>query len=682
MYFIAGVPRLLSICFLYLNFALIPVMAQVFKGSEACRLGKQSQHYALRTTSSGDANIDVNYYKLDIKITFGFKDFEPYYIDPQISGVVTIKASSKIPGLEHTLLDLKNAGLTVDSVFVDSLKQSFTHNSDILDIDLGKSLSLAAPLNLRVHYHGLPVQTGFGSFTFSTHGQPAKPSIWSLSQPFGAADWFPCKNDPSDKADSSDVWITVPDSLIAVSNGILDTIVDLDTTKTYQWKSRYPIAQYLISIAVSNYHVYEQVFKDSTSGQQMPVQHYMFPENDTPENRVLMDETLYMLNLFTGKFGTYPFLKEKYAHAQHTGDGGMEHQTCSTMKDFNQGLVAHELAHQWFGDKVTCSTWEHIWLNEGFASYSEALYTRYRRSEADFRYIIALVMAEARLAQGSIFVENPNSVAEIFNPKRTYLKGSLVLHMLRHIVGDEQFFAILQSYLNSSHAYGNASTEDFQKVAEQVSGMNLDYFFKQWIYGYNYPVYDFGWAGAEQANAEGKFPLYIKIQQQANSKAPEYFTMPIRLRIKDTAQNLVDTVIFNNTASQELVLYMPTKPQYVGFDPDSAILKSWHEVSVQLPDSLLTGTEDYLHHIDLQRIYVTYKNEAEAVVHLQLKKRQNLRLSLHSIQGQWIKDLIPNSINNDGSVEIMLTNKDYLPGVYILNLETASGRTSQKVLLK
>lgn len=675
------------IYFSIILFCLTSVNAQVFEGVEACRLSRHQRHRlhdhqgARTTLSSGDPNIDVNYYKLVLNITFGFQQNDPHYINPQIGGVVTIKASSKIAGLQHTFIDLKNAGLTVDSIQVGTTKRPFVHSADLLDIDLGMSLPQGATLDLHIYYHGLPTSTGNGSFTFDTHGSPAKPSIWSLSEPFGTPDWFPCKNDPSDKADSSDVWITVPDSLVAVSNGILAAVIDHGSTKTYQWKSRYPIAQYLISIAVSDYNLYEQVFKDTTSGQQMPLYHYMFPEYNTPDNRILMDETLYMLQLFTDKLGAYPFIKEKYAHAQHTGAGGMEHQTCSTVRDFGQGLVAHELAHQWFGDKVTCSTWEHIWLNEGFATYSEALYSRYRRSEDDFRYIVSLIMAEAKLAQGSIYVEKPNDINEIFNAKRTYLKGSMVLHMLRHVVGDKRFFEILQTYLNSSHAYGNATTEDFQKVAQEVSGMDLNYFFKQWIYGYNYPQYDFGWASATLANTEGKYPLYIMIKQQANTQKPEYFSMPIKLRIKDTAQNSIDTVIFNDASSQELVLYMPNKIQTVSFDPDSAILKSWHPIEVQLPDSILVGYKDILEEMGIQSVYVSYHDHKEASIHVNLLKNQNLKLSLYSIEGKWIKDLSSGNTWSSGTHEIKLEHQNYTPGMYMLYMETPQGRYTQKVIV-
>ena len=342
-----------------------------------------------------------------------------------------------------------------------------------------------------VYYHGIPGSSGFGSFTFSANS--GTPLIYSLSEPYGASDWFPCKDTPADKADSSDQWITCSSDLYAVSNGKLIGIIDNGNgTKTFKWKNSYPIAQYLLSLAVTNYTVYTNYYKYSPVDS-MPVVHHVYPET-FPLAQAVLDKTPLMIKIYSDRFGQYPFLKEKYGHAQFGWGGGMEHQTCSSMGSFSEDLVSHELAHQWFGDKITCKNWHHIWLNEGFATYCTGLYYEAAYGPETYRSYMDSQMEVAKAAVGSIYVQDITNTNEIFNSARSYSKGSVVLHMLRGIVGDSVFFRILKSYIaDSTLAYNVAITMDFQKVAEAVSGLSLDYFFNEWIYGENYPQYGLVW---------------------------------------------------------------------------------------------------------------------------------------------------------------------------------------------
>ncbi|HTF82522.1 MAG TPA: M1 family metallopeptidase, partial [Cytophagales bacterium] len=537
--------------FLHFSFILISsaCIAQTAPGT-SCALNKRSAHAHARVASHSaalaDTSIDVRHYKLDLKLSYDFTATAPYYMYKHLQGSVTIKAQN-LKDTNHKIhLNLRNAGLTVDSVFVKGVNHTFVHNEDLIQIPLPKSLQKDEVFTITVHYHGLPEATGFGSFIFATHGNPAKPAIHSLSQPYGAADWFPCKNDPSDKADSSEVWITAPSELISVSNGILQGITTQGAYKTYQWKTKYPIAQYLIFIASAQYDLYEDVYHDSTTTKHMPITHYLFPEINTIENKGLMDETNYMMKLFSNRFGPYPFLDEKYGHAIIAiQGGGMEHQTCSSMSDFGSGLVAHELAHQWFGDKITCASWEHIWLNEGFATYAELIYSENKKGRDDYNYIMSLLMASARTAHGSLYVTS-TEINEIFSSNRTYHKGAVVLHMLRNIVGDTTFFDILKTYMSSSHAYGNATTEDFQAIAEKVSGQNLDYFFSQWIYGSNYPKYKVGIKIDTVPDNQHMYTVHMRVVQAPTNPNPSFFTMPIKLRITLVDSSYQDIRVFNN----------------------------------------------------------------------------------------------------------------------------------------
>ncbi|HMS63763.1 MAG TPA: M1 family metallopeptidase, partial [Ignavibacteria bacterium] len=429
-----------------------------------------------------DTNINVTHYKLFLKVTY-----QPDYL----RGEVTIKCKSLVNNLTEIFYDLAD-NMTVDSVHSGNIRLNFSHSDNKVLISLNNSFNTDQEILITVFYRGIPIPTGFGSFVFGSHGNN-EPAIWTLSEPFGSSDWFPCKNVPFDKADSSDVWIQCSDDLSAVSNGVLKEIVNNnDGTLTFKWHNSYPIVNYVISLAISNYAQYNSYFKYSANDS-MPVLNYIYPEN-LNELKSQLDKTNYMLELFSQKFGLYPFINEKYGHAEFGRNAGMENQTISSMGVFNDNIMAHELAHQWFGDKITCIDWQNIWLNEGFATYGEAVYNEAAFGAEAYKEFIKFKMSDSKNAVGSIYVQDVNNINQIFSGNRSYAKGCIVLHMLRGVVGDSAFFSILKSYAtNPEISYKNAVTEDFKIIAESIYGNSLNYFFDEWIYGENYPKYSTGW---------------------------------------------------------------------------------------------------------------------------------------------------------------------------------------------
>ncbi|MGA0559147.1 M1 family aminopeptidase [Larkinella sp. VNQ87] len=542
---------------------------QADEGVAACRhtrlnyfgtLGKANR--SARIQYPGDASIDVTYYKLDLNITY-----TPNYL----RGAATVGLKSVSDNLSRFYLDL-SASLKVDSVKTGMQKLSFSQQDNQLRITLAQPLGNGQSLAVTVYYQGKPDASGLGSFVFGTHGSQRQPVIWSLSEPYGARDWFPCKDTPADKADSSDVWITAPKLFVSVSNGVLERTLDnADSTRTYRWRNRYPIANYLISVAMSNYALHEQVFRAPT-GESMPVTHYVYPEALTDNFRRTLDQTTAMLDVFSDYFGPYPFLKEKYGHAQFGWGGGMEHQTISSMGAFNTDIMAHELAHQWFGDKITCRTWEHIWLNEGFATYAEVLYREALNGATSYNSYINTYMLLARRAQGSLYVKDISDADQIFNSNRTYYKGAVVLHMLRGVVGDLKFKEIVRAYANSPLAYGTATTEDFVAIASRVYGQSLDYFFNQWIYGENYPTYRVRWSSGAIAGQTNQYRVQLRLEQSTSTANPTFFTMPVPVRIRTAAGDTLLTV-FNNRADQTVEFTVKGQPTEVQIDPDNWILK-------------------------------------------------------------------------------------------------------------
>lgn len=623
-------------------------------------LTKRNQNARLQAVEAVDNNIDVTYYKLNLNVS---------YTPKNIKGEVTINAKSKVATLDQVTIDLQNA-LTTDSVKIGNKKLAFTHQANQIIAKLDKIYGENQLVSLVIYYHGIPGSSGFDSFVFGTHNNSKDMAIWSLSEPYGSPDWFPCKNSVDDKADSSDVWITSDKYFTSVSNGILEKILDnQDGTRTYQWKNRYPIAQYLISIAMSNYTLYQNQF--TFDGQKpMPITHYIYPESLTTTNKIALDKTAFMLDLFSKKFGLYPFINEKYGHAQFGWGGGMEHQTCTSLTIPSSGfetLIAHELTHQWFGDKITCKNWESIWLNEGFASYGECVYTEAIGGKPAYDAYIKTFMTSAKTAKGTIYVQNVSNINEIFNSARTYRKGASVLHMLRGIVGDNKFFQILQTYTASKNAYGNAITEDFQAVAEQVYGQKLDYFFKQWIFGENYPKYKLQWSSQPIAN--GTFRVKADISQSTNTN-PTFFTMPIQLNVSNGLSDTTITV-FNDKQSQSFEFTVKAKPTALVFDPNNLILKD-----VETTIVLANEPVDY----DNFGLTVAPNPSSEDIdVSFRLVKSSIVKISIIDFSGKEILTQ-PEEKLSIGNYSRNFKISQFQAGTYILNLNVDGQNESRKLV--
>ena len=310
--------------------------------------------------TSASNNYDVKYYRCEWEVNPAVR-----YIAGKVTVYFVITTAAN-----NIQIDLANT-LTVDSVKQRNTLLTKQHSNNTLSFDFPAVINAGVLDSVSVYYKGVPPNNGFGSFEITTHA--GTPVMWTLSEPYGSRDWWPCKNGLDDKADSVDIFITTPSQYRAASNGILqsETITAGGTKKTAYWKHRYAIVSYLVCFAVTNYTVFNNsVLLGSTN---LPMQTYCYPESQAAFQAGTQN-TLDALQFFSNQFGDYPFIKEKYGHVQFSWGGGMEHQTASFMVNVNESLVAHELGHQWFGDKITCASWEDIWLNEGFATYLAAIY--------------------------------------------------------------------------------------------------------------------------------------------------------------------------------------------------------------------------------------------------------------------------------------------------------------------
>ena len=606
--------------------------------------------YALRSSTvfDVDTNINVKYYKLfaDIRVS-------PKYLygEVTINGVISNNPDS-------IFLNFSNV-LTLDSVKYNGVNINFRHYNDKVVLGAGQG----SVFSVIFYYNGIPVPTGMGSFIFGTT-EYNNSVVWSLSEPYGASDWFPCKNAPADKADSSDVWIKCPSQFTGVSNGLLkEVIVNGDDTKTFKWKSSYPIAHYLLSVSVNNYSLYTNYFKYSATDS-MPVMHYIYPEIiDTL--KPLLDKAVNMLKIFSNRFGMYPFIREKYGHSQTGMNGAMEHQTSTSIGVFTEYIIAHELGHQWYGDKVTCRDWHNIWLNEGFATYSECVYVEDTYGKNAYNIYINDKMLSARKAVGTIYVQDISSVSNIFDGNRSYAKGGVVLHMLRGIVGDSVFFNIMKVYASDTTvAYGTAVTEDFQKVAERVSGMQLGYFFSEWIYGQNFPIYRIYWMYQQKEN--DLYGVTLTVNQNQNSN-PLYFTMPVDIKI-NTSSGDTTFRIFNNALSQTYNFDVIGKPSLLIFDPENKILKDKH------------GDEPI--EIVSYKLNQNYPNpfNPNTTIGYEIAGNVNVNITVYDVLGRRQAVLV-NEKQKAGKYFVIFNGSNFASGVYFYKVEAGDYKEIKKMVL-
>jgi aminopeptidase N len=644
---------------LFISLVVFPFFLKGQEGAELCAKGKQSKSFLSRDyqhTSNylvGDQNIDALYYGLKIDV----QDFA----NKQIKGMLKARFKSTVNKLQTIFLNLNNS-MVVDSIISDNTIASFLHLENKINISFVNKIEIGEPFELIIYYHGNPSSSGFGSFVFGSHGNNI-PAIWSLSEPFGAPDWWPCKDDLSDKVDSSDVWIVCPNDLIAASNGLLQSVDENDlNSKIYHWKNKYPIAHYLISIAVSDYQLFEEKWKYE-GYDSMPIMNFIYPENFTNENKNRLSKVREMLTIFSDYFGIYPFINEKYGHAQFGWGGGMEHQTCTSLSGFGESLIAHELMHQWFGDMITCATWEDIWLNEGFASYGEALYAEAIGDSIGYKNLLNYYIDGAKLAKGSVYVEDVSSVESIFNYVRTYEKGAIVLHMLRGIMGDELFFKGMRNYANSIYAYGNATTENFKQIMAEEYGESLDYFFDEWIYGYDYPKYqiDLKW------KKEGETYRYNLILNQEINEKPQYFTMPIEIKFK-TEDGFDTTFLFFNNRLNQLFNFSYTKKiKEIKLDPNERFINKVINININEGDDNLNKTLSVFPNPAKDEIILLWNEIIGKPLNVQIYGEKGNLMALYPIE-----------TNLTGSK--ILDISKFAPALYFIILETESTKYTEKLI--
>ena len=468
---------------------------------------------------------------------------------------------------------------------------TFTTPSGLLHITLDRQFGNGESLSLDIYYHrnSGTSNRGFYWYARGSSNPPIPHAIcYSTTEPSDARYWMPCFDEPWDKAERGcAINITTPDSMSACSNGLRDSITTSGGTGTCWWKTSYPIPTYLMVFSASKWANIRQWFHYSPT-ESSYIDNYIWPE-DSADAVSAFSHNIDMMDFFSdsSRYGRYPFEKYGMVEAYPFPWGGMENQTMTMIHQYwilygSDNGIAHELAHMWWGDMVTCLDWRNIWLNEGFATYSDELYDFHQNGRSSFLDLIAS-RAQDYFEEEAIDphpIYDPPYPDHLFDWGHSYCKGAWVQHMLRYVEADTNWaqpgvlFRALREY-GDSFKYGNANTDDYKRIHEQVTGLELDWFFSEWVYSTGYPVYSLGWHGRQNGS---NWEVVLDLAQDNGAIAPPLFHMPVEVRVNWTGGNAVFRYDVNSNPQQN-VFPVGGQPTSVVFDPNDWILEQ-HDTHV------------------------------------------------------------------------------------------------------
>ena len=515
-----------------------------------------SQETQSNTFNAVSYDLDINLYNCFIK---------PFPRSFEANVTVTVRALAEINSIN---LNADNYSLIIDSVALSG--NSFLHSNNILSVGLSRMYDSSEVLDIKIYYRHKDV---IDSSFIVRDG-----IVYTDCQPIGARKWFPCNDKPSDKALFS-IKAKVPVNVLFCSNGMLADSTVADSILTYKWVSTKPVATYLIVIAGKkdfNLAVNEWTRKSDNENIQL---RYYSQKGETAFNiNNIKTKVPRILDFFSDLFCEYPFEKLGFVTTNRDFQwGGMENQTLITLCPdcWTEDLVCHEIAHQWFGNLISPENWSDIWLNEGFATYCEALwmerkggYKDYKRN-IDYEAVKYFARNPGRPIYNIDWNTNVPADSLLFNEYLTYSKAACIIHMLRYILGDEAFFKSLNLYMNNpNYLYGNISTPEFIRFMGEINEMNLDWFFYEWLTQPNHPVYQTR-TEIDKTNS-GKWKLDYTINQtQTNSS---FFKMPVELKI--VFENGKDSLVKVENAYnvQKYTFEFNSEPSRVSFDPNNQIV--------------------------------------------------------------------------------------------------------------
>lgn len=598
---------------------------------------------------------DVHYYFLDLQMT---------NTTTTLSGTVEMRANAR-ENLDSALFELYPT-LTITDLKVNGSTTPFVRNNTAVKVPV--NTASGQEFILTITYNGTPptAQTnplGGGGMTHDSSPSWGNEVVWSLSESFVAYEWWPCKQSLKDKIDSSDVHITVPTACKAGSNGVLQQIVDLGNgTHRFEWKSRHMIDYYLISVAVAEYVDYTITANPVGSGP-VTVQNYVYNNPQTlPHFQADIDETADFIELYAQLYGPYPFADEKYGHCMAPVSGGMEHQTMTTLGFFEASLTAHELAHQWFGDHVTCASWSDIWVNEGFASYSEYLMWEYLypgQQVSDMQTRHTNIMSQNG---GSVWVADSLHDASIFDSRLVYDKGGAILHTMRYLVNDDT--AYFNGYKNYQQQFADSTALGlhFSNVMTATTGVDLTNFMQEWYFGEGFPVYSVQWNANPQV-------VTLKLTEAVSmGSVTPFFSNPVDIRLARSGMS--DTIVRFQPTGNTTILEFPIAgvTNCNAIDPANWIINGdlgiTHNTTLGLEEN-----EAFASDLNI------FPNPATTEATIEMKKTGDYVLTVIDTKGKLLS-----SQKFSETATIDLSNA--ASGAYLVQVSSADGAVTRRIVRK
>lgn len=588
-----------------------------------------------------------------------------------IGGNVKIIAQVSAPSLSVFAFEL-HPNFTISNVEINGTSYSVSSSGRERRVTLPSPLAAGAALEATIFYSGNgpvnPSNLDAGFWNNSNY-------TFTLCQPYGSAEWMPVKQILEDKADNGvKVKITTDANNRVGTQGLLKNTVELPGGKVrYEYESKYPIAYYLISIAVGQF-VQHNIYANPTgAAQPILIENLARSSAELSSHLASINETAYQLELFSDLFGPYPFADEKYGQARLPAPFSLENQMMSAMGTWGISTVAHELAHQWIGNSVALKSFSHIWLNEGFATYSEFLYREFKNSRSVANTTLSGWMSSVKSQPGGrVYVADSLNTDDIFNVRLSYQKGALIYHMLRYMVNDDAaFWAAIKSY-TTAFAGKNVNTQDLAQSLQNSTGINFNSFMQQWVYGQGFPTYQIRWAW--QAGQ-----LYIESNQSTSHTSTPFFEMPIEVRVTN-AQGQSKTIRLHQTQNQQAFwLDEAIEITALSFDPGLWLLANHSISKLSAPPSTPPGgggTENPTSLQDLQNLKLElFPNPTEAQVFLRWQEgahATDLSFTLFNTLGQAIEVFRPVA----GQESLTFSLEGQPKGVYILQL--SKGQASRR----
>lgn len=655
---------LITLLFASVTLAQMPMK----KGSELCSERKRSMpqsFYEYDSPNTPKHTFDVLDYTLNLDIRSCF--ISPY--PKSFTGSVKVKFRIDT-ALSSINLNAVNTSIVVSSVGLSGV--SFTHTGNILTVNLNRTYNPGEVTEVMIYYSHNNVTDG--AFYTGSGG------VFTDAEPEGARKWFPCWDKPGDKA-TVDLTIKVPANAKLGSNGRLNDSTLTGDTLYYHWISRDPVSTYLtVMTGKVNYNLNIVYWhKLSNPADSVPIRFYFNAgENPVPMQNIIGNMTTY----FSQRFGEMGFEKNGFTTAPSSGFtwGGMENQTLTTFcpNCWSENLMSHEYAHQWFGDMVTCGTWGDIWLNEGFATYSEALWYEKTGGYASYKSDINSDASGYLSGNPGWPMYNPSwavntpDVNTLFNTAITYNKGACVLHMLRYVLVDTTvFFNCLRSYAmdTANFKYKNTVTDDFTAKISAVSGQDLTWFIDQWVKQPNHPVYANYYQFADLGNGNWNVGFQAR---QTQSNTP-FHRMPLTIRISFSTGS--DTIFrVDNTANNQIWVWSFNRvPTAFAFDPNNDIvLKTGSTVAGTVPGT--TGIS--VNNNELPKVFAlkqNYPNPFNPVTNIRfdIPKRSNVVLRVYDITGRLVNEIY-NGLSDPGEYTADFDAVKLASGVYYYEITANS----------